>query len=287
MAANARVEKTWKEKGLSAYSVEQILGTLAHYGVTTSESDFVKLAKTDAPLGIAAHWDHHWKGTGQFALFPIAAAEELWSRWLPGALRPRDVAEPLVKLVQALWPVEKAGAVDVARFDAVEQLLARFPQGELRDAFSADLSMMLGDWLEDFDATAHALVEAKLPDLALRFAKLEEALFPVREGCATALVRGLTGDAAGAIEAMEKQGLDSRRHVFSRLSAYDVLFQLKAVEEAKLVMATLVTEAEMKNDRHLLEELVVRFDRILEGLPPSKEATELLQRFERLAERLS
>ena len=40
-----RVDKKWQEKGLESYSTEAILGTLQHYGVTTDEAAFKKVAE--------------------------------------------------------------------------------------------------------------------------------------------------------------------------------------------------------------------------------------------------
>lgn len=35
-----RVDKSWKDKGLGAFSTQAILGTLAHYGVALDEGGF-------------------------------------------------------------------------------------------------------------------------------------------------------------------------------------------------------------------------------------------------------
>ena len=63
----ARVDKQWKDKGLTTYSTESILGTLGHYGLTIDEASFKASATSRFPLDLAMDWKPKWKGTGQFA----------------------------------------------------------------------------------------------------------------------------------------------------------------------------------------------------------------------------
>src|SRR5687768_11330627 len=97
-----RVDKAWQSKGLQGYSTEAIVGTLGHYGIPAAEGDFQKLAESAWPSDIGLQWGQKWKGTGPFKPFPFAAADELWRRWLPGRVAPRELSDSLAELLKAL-----------------------------------------------------------------------------------------------------------------------------------------------------------------------------------------
>src|SRR4051812_25404637 len=97
-----RVDKNWQKIGLQGYSTEAIVGTLGHYGHPMDEASFRQLATDHYPMGIAEQWHQGWKGTGQFARFPFAAAQELWKRWVTDRMLPSEFAEAVGKLVLVL-----------------------------------------------------------------------------------------------------------------------------------------------------------------------------------------
>src|SRR4051812_7684016 len=105
-----RVDKNWQTGGLKGYSTEAILGTLSHYGAKVDEAGYRKLAADSYPMAIATQWHEGWKGTGQFARFPFAAAEELWSRWEKERLLPSALAEKLGALIVALSQLHEGRA---------------------------------------------------------------------------------------------------------------------------------------------------------------------------------
>ena len=96
---NARVDKQWKDKGLTGYSTEAILGTLGHYGITLDEAGYKAFAADKFPLEIAVEWKGQWKGTGQFAAYPYAAANELFGRLLPEKPAPMKTAHIVLDLI--------------------------------------------------------------------------------------------------------------------------------------------------------------------------------------------
>jgi hypothetical protein len=75
-----RLDKAWREKGLDSYSLEAILGTLRHYGVSVSEESLRQVGSEEEALELAEGWQRVWKGTGPFRDLPSEAALELWDR---------------------------------------------------------------------------------------------------------------------------------------------------------------------------------------------------------------
>ena len=128
--ATERVDKNWQQRELDQFSINAILGTLSHYGVQTDEKAFVELAQIAYPIGIAHQWQEGWRGTGQFLRFPVAAAEELWHRLLPGQVAPVDIALALINLLKTLDGVlgnKKDEGMLETRFKVVENYVAKVP----------------------------------------------------------------------------------------------------------------------------------------------------------------
>lgn len=282
-----RVDKAWHTRGIETYSVPAILSTLGHYGVVVTEAGFLELAKEDFPLTIAQGWHEQWKGTGQFSRFPGAAAEELWRRLKGGEIAPTDLTLALVNLLTA---IDKAIApkADVtgceAPFKAVEDCLPRLPpEGDRREKFMAEMVGALGEWLDVLDAMAEVLVKQRQPALADRFVALEEALFPVRQGTATALVKAAKGDVPGAVADLVGIAGDPKRDDFSRLSAIDGLFELEQLDDAKRFTLELVDRAEKERDVDLASEALERLTELMRQDPMRVDRDELLARVDQLA----
>lgn len=288
--ATERVDKGWQQRGLDQYSLEAIIGTLAHYGVVTDEAAFKALAQAEFPLGMAMQWHEHWKGTGQFSRFPAAAAEELWHRWLPGEIAPTDVALALVKLLGDLTSlVEKKpdeGTLET-RFKVVENYLPKIPtERERRERFIGELLGALTDWVEPFDAMAELLAREKHDAAADRFVAIEETLLPQRLGVSAAIVRAERGDEPGAIEAVSAIASDPKNDRWNRLSACDALFDFDRPELAKAAVLSLFDEAEQAKELEFLSAVVERLAHLLEVDPKMPERNQLRQRIEQLADEL-
>lgn len=242
----ARVDKQWKDKGLSAYSTEAILGTLGHYGVTLDEASFKASAGSRFPLELALDWKPKWKGTGQFAPFPYAAANELCNRLLPEQPTPMKTAHVVLDLI-ANGLKDVAGREDAKLADAFkgwDELVPRLPaKGDRRDAFLRELVTFLESWAQTFNELPERLAKAGKKDQALRFALVHEVLFTDREGCMTALVRAQSGERAEAVADLKKWAEDGTRDVFARYSALDALFQLEEFELAKSLGIAVFDEA--------------------------------------------
>lgn len=282
-----RVDKGWFDKGIETYSLGAIIGTLGHYGVVVTEEGFLALAKDDFPLTIAQGWHDRWKGTGQFSRFPAAAAEELWRRLNGTQLAPTDVTLALVNLLSALNTAldlkPDDGTFD-ARFKVPEAYLARIPPpGDRNEKFMAEMVAALGEWLEVLDGMAEALALKGQVALADRFVALEEALFPVRRGTASALVKAAKGDRPGAVAELVKIAGDAARDDFARLSAIDALFQHEQVEEAKGFTLALLEKAEKDRDVDLASEVVDRLTQLLKHDPKRADRAELRARVEQLS----
>jgi hypothetical protein len=282
-----RVDKGWNTRGIDCYSVPAILGTLAHYGVTVTEEGFMALTKEDFPLAIAQRWHETWKGTGQFSRFPAAAAEELWRRLNTAEIAPTDLTLALINLLTVLNAALEGKPDDRTwdtRFKVVDGLLGRVPpEGDRHEKFMAEMVAALGKWLEVLDVMAESLARKNQPDLADRFVAIEERLFPVRSGTATALVKAAKGDVEGAVKDLLAIAGDSARDDFSRLSAIDALFDHDKFEEAKPFVMALVDAAEAKKDVDLASEVVERMTHLLKVDPKRKDKNELRARVEQLA----
>ncbi len=242
----ARVDKQWKEKGLTTYSTEAIFATLGHYGITVDETSFKETAAALFPLDLAIDWKPKWKGTGQFAPFPYAAASELFSRLLPDLPSPMKTAHILLDLIaNALKLV--AGREDAKLNDAFknwDELVPRLPPaGERRDAFLRELVTFLESWAQTFNELPERLAKAGKKEDAMRFALVHEVLFTDREGCMIALVRAHTGERDGAVGDLKKWADDATRDVFARYAAIDALFQLEELEAAKPLGISVFDEA--------------------------------------------
>ena len=255
--AQERVDKRWQEQGLEKYSTEAILGTLAHYGVSCDEAGFRGLAKDKYPLGIAYLWAQAWKGTGQFKLFPSAAAAELWKRLEEGRMAPAQLAEAVVELLGALQQL-LSGAPDApvgAAFKKVDALKPGLPQkdGKIDEGFVAEMgAYFTEDAWRTFDETGEALARAGHLDDAMAFAELEEQLLAERKGIATALVRAVGGEREKAVEQLEGiakggEGADLPR----RLTAVEGLFHLGEEEKAVQAGGPLLDDAEKAEDLHV------------------------------------
>ncbi|MBL8940626.1 MAG: hypothetical protein JNM69_39140 [Archangium sp.] len=285
--ATERVDKGWQQRGIDTYSVEAIIGTLAHYGVKTDEAAFKTLAGEGFPLGIAMRWHADWKGTGQFSRFPAAAAEELWRRWMPGQIAPTDVALAVINLIKDL-----AAAIDgkpdegtlETRFKVVEAYLPSLPTGaERRDLFIGEMIGAMSEWMEPLDGMGEALTKKKLDAFADRFVLIEEALITQRAGISSAIVKAERGDRAGAVKTISDIANDPKRDVWNRLSAVDALFDFEENELAKKAALPLFDDAEKTKDLEFLSAIVERLAHLLELDPSMPEKKELRARIEKLA----
>ena len=232
----ARVDKQWKDKGLTGFSTEAILGTLGHYGITLDEAGFTSTASSKFPLELAIEWKPKWKGTGQFAAFPYAAANELYNRLLADQPTPMKLAHVILDLIaNGLKTVAAKEDANLAgAFKHWEDVVPKLPpKGDRRDAFLEEFVTFLESWAQTFNELPERLAKAGKKDEALRFALVHEVLFTDREGCMTALVRAQTGEREGALADLKKWAEDTTRDVFARYSALDAIFQLEEFEAAK------------------------------------------------------
>lgn len=265
--ANDRVDKGWTKKGLDAYSTEAILGTLAHYGVSTDEGGFKGLAEGQFPLQIAREWSTAWKGTGQFAAFPLAAADTLWARWLSDRAAPVTVAKSVLELLNAL-AAKRGGATDApvsARFADAEKLLGQAPKqdGQIDPRFSEEvLTRLSPESLKGFDDMAEGLAKEGHAEDADAFARLEEALLPERAGVVTAVVQSVRGDKAGATGKLLALSRDTTVNSEKRLLAVDALIHIGANAEAEARAAEMLDVAEKEEDYHLGLDLAGRLEHL-------------------------
>ena len=285
-----RVDKNWQQRELDQYSTEAILGTLAHYGVTTTAQAFTELAKTTYPISIAHQWHAEWKGKGQFLKFPVAAAEELWHRFLPGEVAPVDVALALINLMKTLDSVlgeKKPDGTLETRFKVVENYVAKLPApSERRELFEVEVMYALGEeWAEVLDAMGAALAGKQKRAAAERLTIIEETLFPVRAGTARALMRAALGETAEAKADLTALGADASKDPDVKIAVVDALLDLKHLAEGQTLLLSLVAQADVNQDVERLSNLADRVSR-LGGLLPRDEGRLMYTQFKGLIESL-
>lgn len=284
-----RVDKSWQKKGLKGYSVEAILGTLSHYGVQLNEADFRTLAQESYPLRIASVWLNSWKGKGQFAAFPFAAATVLWKRFLSDRLLPNDFLEKLYALMEALEGlIEGASDAPVeASFKAAEELLERIPkiEGKVDGKFVDEVfAPMHEDDVRTFDNLAEKLTGEGHLDDAERFARLEEALLPDRAGVAMAIIRAADGKKQEAVKILTDAAQDSARGLTARMIAVDGLLHVQAFDEARAHGEKLLEEAVKAEDHHAALGVCGRLAHLYQQAGDKKALEALTARAERIEE---
>lgn len=285
--ANERVDKAWTKKGLDSYGNEAILATLAHYGVQVDEAGFKALAAERFPLQIALEWSNGWKGTGQFAGFPLAAADTLWARWLPDRAAPVTVSRKLIEVLEA-HAAFRGGNQDApveAKQAEMEGLLRQAPlrDGKVDMAFSEEvLTRLPPEALKLFDELGEALAREGHPEKADAFARLEELLIPEREGVATAVVQAVRGDVEGAKSRLAALADDASSTSERRLMGIDALIHIGAREEAETRAAAMFDAAEKANDFHFGLDLAGRLEHLYTKRRAEREMADLLNRAHKL-----
>jgi hypothetical protein len=285
--AEARVDKSWQSKGLSGYPLDAILGTLRHYGAETSQADFEKLAAEKFPLAIAEQWRGQWRGTGQFATFPHAAAEELWRRLMADKLSPALFSEALLSLMGALSQMV-GGAPDApvgAAFARVDQLKAQLPLegGGARPDFAVEVASHLAEQYETFNQVAEALAKEGHVEDAEAFAAIEELLFVERSGVGRATVQAARGERAPALETLARLAADAARGPGGRLTAIDALLSLEAHPQGEAAALALLDELERDADYHMAFNVMQRLAYALEKQDKLAEREALQERATKLA----
>lgn len=283
-----RVDKGWQQKGLKDYPTESLLGTLGHYGIAVGEEDYRKLAETTFPLGIAQQWKPQWKGTGPFKDFVVAAAVELWRRWMPDRVAPQELTEALAALMSALAQLlngNKAAPVDEA-FDRMHSVRGRMPldeKGAPQERFMQEaLAPFTEKQAEVFDSLAEALAAGGHVQHAESFADLEEFLLPDRKGIARAMVRAARGEIAPAVDELVRFTEDTARSPISRLLSVDGLLHLKAHDRAASAGKALLASAEASGDIHLALDLLPRLQHAYKALNDRESLLDLMRTTERL-----
>ncbi len=260
------MDKAWQRKGLKDYPTEAIVGTLGHYGIQVSEAEFRQLAETQYPTRIAEGWMPKWKGTGQFAPFPYAAAGELWRRWLSDRLAPYELSESLAQLMGALGQLlQGSQQVPVGpAFERMNEVRKRVPvneKGEPDVGFMQEALRVFDERAaRAFDDLAEMLAKAGHPEHAEAFADLEEFLLPDRRGVSKPIIRAARGERDAALEDLQKAATDSSRTPLSRVLAVDGLLHLNANDKVVAVGRPLLEEAERTQDWHLALDLVARLE---------------------------
>ncbi|WP_223642828.1 hypothetical protein [Corallococcus sp. EGB] len=283
-----RVEKSWQKTGLKDYSTEALLATLGHYGVPMTEEDYRKLAESAYPLGIAQQWAAKWKGTGPFKDYVVAAAVELWRRWMTDRVSPQEFTTSLATLMQVLvhklnGAKEAPVASSFEHLKALRSKLAVDDKGALPAPFLQEaLAPFSEKDAELFDSLAESLAAQGHLEDATAFADVEEFLLPDRRGISQAVVRAAKGEREPAIQDLKNLIHDTARAPISRLLAVDGLIHLQAWIDASVEGRGLLAEAEKANDIHLALDLVPRLEHIFKQQNDRQALLELMGTQERL-----
>lgn len=285
-----RVSKNWQSSGLESFSNQAILGTLNHYGVVLDEEGYRGLAREKYPMAMALEWQGRWKGTGQFARFPFAAASELWRRLEGERLLPTDYAQAVAGLVNAMLRMldGSADAPVGPSFEKLKELKSKVPlkDGSADEAFVQEVFAHFGEELvRAFDGIAERLAQGGHVDDARDFAELEEFLLPERAGVSKAIVRAVSGEREPAVQDLIALSDDAKRTLPARVSALDALVHLETYEPVKSRLPPILDEAEKAEDHHLALELASRLHHVLKATSaPRAELRAVEERAERLQE---
>jgi hypothetical protein len=286
--SNDRVDKNWQKAGLEKTSTQAILSTLKHYGVEVDEKSFRDQAQSKFPFAIASDWKKSWRGTGQFSLFPFAAAIELWRRLEPDRLLPGDYLNALGELMEALGRMI-AGAADAPVekcFQALAALRSKVPM-EGRAASSEFVGEVLAPATEDFtrvfDSLAERLAQEGHIDDAEAFADVEEFLMSERAGVSKAMVRAAKGEKEAAVNDLAMISQDPSRKPVSKVIALDGLIHLSAFEQAQEEAERQLDAAEKAKDFHIALGICGRLAHILEQAGDQAGLKLLEQRASRIA----
>lgn len=249
-----RVDKGWQKTGLGAYSTSAILATLAHYGLRVDEPGYKAISEGRYPLQVAHDWHQSWKGKGQFAKFPYAAALELFKRTWPDRPSPMQVTEALAQLLTAVIQKLEGKRDDTAEaFAKMRELRPKLPtSNEELEHLMDEVVIQLGEGgSRAFDELAERLAKAgHLPE-AKEFAQLEEALVPDRRGVASSLVRAVAGEQDEAKRELSAVLKDGQRSEETRVMALDALIHLEAHPEATTAAEAMLAHAEKGEDFHV------------------------------------
>jgi hypothetical protein len=285
--ANDRVGKNWQDKGLTDTPNEAILGTLAHYGIVMDEQKFKTLAQSHYPMTIASQWLEGWKGTGQFARFPPAAAAELWRRWEGDRLTPTEYAKGLIELMRALQQLLQGSATAPVgtSFKTLAELKPRVPlkDGKPDEAFVDEMFGHLDEnAMRYFDELPESLARAGHVDDAQELADLESFLIRERDGLSRVMIEAATGDKKKAAGQLVEMVHDEKRTVMGRVMCVDALIHLEAYDDAKRELKKMTTDAETAKDWHLAIELCRRMAHVIDVSESPGEQEELEQVIERV-----
>ncbi|HLL54450.1 MAG TPA: hypothetical protein VK447_12930 [Myxococcaceae bacterium] len=286
-----RVDKAWQKQGLGKYSVGAILGTLGHYGVRVSEEELKTQSAEKFPLALAEGWMKSWKGTGQFARFPVHAADELWARLNPDRLSPTRYAQALAALLTELSRLLQ-GAQDAKvgpGFKALDEVKAQVPmtEGKPSIAFVSEVAARLGDeGMKFFQRVAVDLAQQGHLDDAEEVANLEAFLFPQLSGISQAMVKAAKGgaDKEQAVGELVAIGKDTSRESISRITALDALIHANAYEPALGLARELFDTAEKDNDFHVALDAGERLVWLLDKTGKREDARALNERLGKVAE---
>ena len=229
------VDEGWEEAGLDEYSTAAIIGTLNRFGVPLDEAGLKQVLGERWPLELAQEWKRTWTGTGDFASFPWEAANELCARFWPKRPTPRAIGTMVIEAIahgQQLVAGRDTGLAAI--WSSWEAQLAILPSGERRTALLGEVVVFLNRWFKPFNATPVDLARSGHTEQALRFAQMQETVYPERAGCITAKVRALSGERAAALADLTGWADEATREVTARFSALEVLSWL---EEYDLVKA--------------------------------------------------
>jgi hypothetical protein len=277
-----KVDKRWKETGLQNYSLGAIVGTLKHYGATVDEAGFAEFAKDKAPLEIAMSWRAQWNGTGPWATFPYAAANEMLAKVFPERLTPMKGAHTLMQcVVSGMHMLEGKRSDFENELGQFESMVKQIPEGEKpRTSFLGELVGLIESAAQSFNELPEKLAKANKSDAATRVALAQEAMFPDRKGMVMAVVRSHSGERMQAVADLKGWASEEAREVYSRYSALDALYMVEGFAEIKDVGLAVFDAAAAQEEwsladsiAHLLAHVSKRF---LSDRPFSKAVAERL-----------
>lgn len=249
------VGRDWETQGLARYTTSALFEALHRFGIPGGEDDFRNWAQVHFPAELVNEaWHRYWNGSGAFANYHRAAAEELWQRLIgpsPDAMA-WAAQTALYTLVQAIDEKIATPTEDLfSRVDELRAAVSRISPG-LRTRFPLVAYVSLGEIIPHlgfvFESIADKLMVAGHARLSERVLELQAYFVPNRAAFSRSYVLWGQGDVEGAVTLLVGLAADPYPVMDLAEAIIKRLVSLNALEEAQYTADAFIRAAEDAGD---------------------------------------
>ena len=249
------VDRDWEKQGLARYSTPALFEALHRFGIPGGEEAFRNWAQIHFPAEmVTAVLHRYWNGTGAFAAYHRAAAEELWKRLIGPS--PDAMAWAAQTALAALLDFQTGEVARPPRdlFSSVDELRAgvsRLPLG-LQPSFPLAAYVSLGGIIPELDFAfgdiAASLMVAGHARLSERVLELQAYFAPSRAAFSRSYVLRRQGDIEGALALLTGLAADPYPVMDLAEAIIRRLVSLNALEQAQRTADAFLRAAEADGD---------------------------------------